>query len=52
MAEGNFGQYIYVAPEPDVVIVRFGREYGYGHRFEDSLPGTWPELLGQIANDV
>ncbi|MDH3227846.1 MAG: beta-lactamase family protein [Thermoleophilia bacterium] len=52
MAEGNFGQYIYVAPEPDVVIVRFGREYGYGHRFKDGLPGTWPELFGQIADDL
>jgi CubicO group peptidase (beta-lactamase class C family) len=52
MAEGNFGQYIYVAPEHDVVIVRFGSEYGYGHRFEDGLRGTWPEVFAQIADAV
>jgi CubicO group peptidase (beta-lactamase class C family) len=34
-ARGNYGQYIYVAPEKDLVIVRLGKEEGergYGYR--------------------
>ena len=33
-ARGNYGQYIYVAPEKDLVIVRLGKvegEKGYGY---------------------
>jgi CubicO group peptidase (beta-lactamase class C family) len=41
MARGNFGQFIYVAPDKDLVIVRFGEDYGYNR---------WPELLRSIAN--
>jgi hypothetical protein len=37
---GKHGQFIYVAPEQGVVLVRFGIEYGYDH---------WPELLGELA---
>jgi len=52
MAEGNFGQYIYVAPDRDVVVVRFGSAYRYGHNFAGGLSGTWPEVFGQIAEAV
>ena len=41
-AQGNYGQYIYVAPEKDLVIVRLGKEegekgYGYWTDFFDQL---------------
>ena len=39
-AEGHHGQFIYVAPAEDIVIVRFGLKYGNAR---------WPGLLGQIA---
>jgi CubicO group peptidase (beta-lactamase class C family) len=39
-AQGNHGQFIYVAPERDVVLVRFGIECDYGH---------WPELLAGLT---
>ncbi|MER3389332.1 MAG: serine hydrolase [Microcella sp.] len=39
-ARGNFGQFIYVAPETDTIIVRLGREPGYDH---------WPALLDRLA---
>ena len=48
MAWGILGQYIYVVPSRDVVIVRFGTEYGYGHD-PDAEAGTWPVLFGEIA---
>ncbi len=41
MARGGLGQYIYVAPDKDLVIVRFGEDYGYNR---------WPELLRSIAD--
>jgi CubicO group peptidase (beta-lactamase class C family) len=41
MARGNYGQFIYVAPDKDLVIVRFGEDWGYNR---------WPELLRSIAN--
>ncbi|WP_210480123.1 serine hydrolase [Naasia sp. SYSU D00948] len=42
-ARGNFGQYIYVAPEKDLVLVRFGRDAG---------DADWPALLTAIADAV
>jgi CubicO group peptidase (beta-lactamase class C family) len=39
-ARGKYGQHLYVVPESDLVLVRFGREVGYRH---------WPELLGDLA---
>jgi CubicO group peptidase (beta-lactamase class C family) len=39
-AQGNHGQFIYVSPSRNVVLVRFGTEYNYDH---------WPELLAGLA---
>ncbi|WP_426210860.1 serine hydrolase domain-containing protein [Massilia sp. TWP1-3-3] len=39
-AEGHLGQFIYVAPDEDMVIVRFGKRYGNA---------WWPGVLGRIA---
>jgi len=39
-AEGHLGQFIYVAPDQDMVIVRFGLRYGNA---------WWPGVMGQIA---
>lgn len=41
LAQGNLGQYVYVAPDRDVVIVRLGDDVGV----ED-----WPQRLAQLAN--
>ena len=41
MARGNLGQYIYVVPDKDLVIVRMGESFGYNR---------WPELLRSIAD--
>ena len=40
LARGNYGQFIYVVPDKDLVIVRFGEDWGYNR---------WPELLRSIA---
>jgi CubicO group peptidase (beta-lactamase class C family) len=45
-ARGNYGQYIYVAPEKDLVIVRLGKdegERGYGY---------WTDLLEELATKL
>jgi hypothetical protein len=39
-ARGNYGQHVYVVPATDLVLVRFGRDFGYPH---------WPELLSDLA---
>ncbi len=45
-AQGNYGQYIYVAPEKDLVIVRFGKEEGErGYTF-------WTDLFDQVATKL
>jgi len=39
-ARGRYGQHIYVVPEDDLVLVRFGTDTGYRH---------WPQLLSDLA---
>ena len=39
-ALGKYGQHLYVVPDQDLVLVRFGRDAGYSH---------WPELLSDLA---
>ena len=43
MARGNKGQFIYVSPEYELVIVRLGREFGYDR---------WAELLRSLAAQI
>ena len=43
MARGNLGQFIYVVPDKDLVIVRMGESFGYNR---------WPEVLRSIADKV
>ncbi len=43
MAWGNHGQYIYVLPERDIVIVRLGE------RDDAAPPNDWPHLFAKIA---
>jgi CubicO group peptidase (beta-lactamase class C family) len=40
---GNFGQYLYVAPDADAVIVRLGRDWGVGNY-------TWLATFRGIAD--
>jgi CubicO group peptidase (beta-lactamase class C family) len=40
LALGKYGQYIYVVPDSDLVLVRFGRDTGYPY---------WAELLDDLA---
>ncbi len=42
-AEGNLGQYIYVSPHTQTVIVRHGKEYGYNR---------WPEFFNKLTNHI
>ena len=39
-ARGKYGQHLYVVPDQDLVLVRFGRDFGYSH---------WPELLSDLV---
>jgi CubicO group peptidase (beta-lactamase class C family) len=45
-ARGNYGQYIYVAPEKDLVIVRLGKEEG------ERGYGYWTSLLEELATKL
>jgi CubicO group peptidase (beta-lactamase class C family) len=45
-ARGNYGQYIYVAPEKDLVIVRLGKEEG------ERGYGYWTSLFEQLATKL
>ena len=42
---GKYGQYIYVAPDADGVVVRFGRDWGVGNV-------TWLATLRDIADQL
>jgi CubicO group peptidase (beta-lactamase class C family) len=44
-ALGNLGQYIYVAPDADTVIVRFGTDWGMSNE-------TWVETFRGIADQL
>ncbi|HEX2423344.1 MAG TPA: serine hydrolase [Actinomycetota bacterium] len=44
-ALGNLGQYIYVAPDANTVIVRFGSDWGVSN-------GTWLETFRGIADQL
>ena len=43
MAAGNLGQFVYVAPDEDVVVVRLGDDYG---------TDDWPERFVQIVEHL
>jgi CubicO group peptidase (beta-lactamase class C family) len=43
LARGNLGQFIYVAPDKELVIVRMGESFGYDR---------WPEVLRSIADEA
>jgi CubicO group peptidase (beta-lactamase class C family) len=45
-AQGNYGQYIYVAPEKDLVIVRLGKEEG------EKGYGYWTDLFDQLSTKL
>ena len=45
-AQGNYGQYIYVAPEKDLVIVRLGKEEG------EKGYGYWTDLFDQLSTEL
>jgi CubicO group peptidase (beta-lactamase class C family) len=45
-ALGKYGQYIYVAPDADVVVVRFGRDWGVGNL---TWLATFRDLADQLA---
>lgn len=42
-AQGNFGQYIYVVPDENTVMVRLGR---------DEAGVAWPRLMGTLAREI
>jgi CubicO group peptidase (beta-lactamase class C family) len=44
-AMGKYGQYIYLAPDADTVVVRFGRDWGVGNI-------TWLATLRDIADQL
>ena len=44
-ALGKYGQYIYVAPDADAVIVRFGRDWGVGNN-------TWVATFRDVVDQL
>jgi CubicO group peptidase (beta-lactamase class C family) len=44
-ALGKYGQYIYVAPDADAVVVRFGRDWGLGNN-------TWLATFRDLADQL
>jgi len=45
-AQGNYGQYIYVAPEKDLVIIRLGKEEG------EKGYGYWTDLFEELSTKL
>jgi CubicO group peptidase (beta-lactamase class C family) len=45
-AQGNYGQYIYVAPKKDLVIVRLGQEEG------EKGYGYWTDLFDELSTKL
>jgi CubicO group peptidase (beta-lactamase class C family) len=45
-AQGNYGQYIYVAPEKDLVIVRLGNEEG------ENGYGYWTDVFDKLSTEL
>ena len=48
-ALGNFGQYVYVAPDADAVIVRLGRDWGVEN---DTWIATFRDIADRLAADA
>jgi CubicO group peptidase (beta-lactamase class C family) len=44
-ALGKYGQYVYVAPDADAVVVRFGRDWGVGNT-------TWLATFRDVADQL
>jgi CubicO group peptidase (beta-lactamase class C family) len=44
-ASGKYGQYVYVAPDADAVVVRLGRDWGVGNI-------TWLVTLREVADQL
>jgi hypothetical protein len=56
-AWGNHGEYVIVVPSLDIVVGRFGRQYGLGAPPGASGGGTvgheiWPQVLARVAATV
>jgi CubicO group peptidase (beta-lactamase class C family) len=56
-AWGNHGEYVLVAPSLDIVVARFGRQYGLGAPLYNSGGGEvghekWPQVLTRIATSI
>ncbi len=50
LAIGNFGQFIYVAPAKNLIIVRNGEEYGVKSKGEEWV--VWADLFCQFAKSL
>jgi CubicO group peptidase (beta-lactamase class C family) len=46
-ASGNYGQYIYVDPHADVVVVRLGSDWGFGN---EAWLATFRDIADQLAD--
>jgi CubicO group peptidase (beta-lactamase class C family) len=56
-AWGDHGEYVLIAPSLNVVVARFGRQFGLGEPLGDSSGGNvgvqvWPQVLTRIATTV
>lgn len=56
-AWGDHGEYVVVVPSLDMVVARFGREYGATFPRGDAGGGnmgreTWPDVLTRVATTI